>query len=81
MNWMRLLLLIGLAVSALATASFSQAIASSPDISPDRQILVMVKHPPDHYRAGGGYGGGYGDELAQSARQRLARSIARRLVS
>ena len=78
MNWMRLLLLIGLAVSALATASFSQAIASSPDISPDRQILVMVKHPPDHYRAGGGYGGGYGDELAQSARQRLARSIARR---
>lgn len=44
----------------------------------DREILVMVAHPPSHYRANGSFGGGYGDELAQSARARLARQIARR---
>ena len=43
----------------------------------ERQILVMVKHPPDHYRPNGAYGGGYGDDLARSARERLARRIAR----
>jgi subtilisin family serine protease len=46
--------------------------------SAGRQILVMVRHPPAHYRANGAYGGGYGDELARSARERLARQIARR---
>jgi len=44
----------------------------------DRQILVMVRHPPDHYRPNGAYGGGYGDEPARSARERLARRIAGR---
>ena len=38
----------------------------------------MVRHPPDHYRANGAYGGGYGDDLARSARERLARQIAHR---
>lgn len=75
MPWWRLLAFI---VSAFAAASFSPASAGAPDSSPTTQILVMVRHPPDHYRAGGAYGGGYGDELARSARQRLARSIARR---
>jgi hypothetical protein len=40
----------------------------------------MVRHPPDHFRPGGSYGGGgsgYGDDLARSARERLARGIAR----
>jgi subtilisin family serine protease len=44
----------------------------------NRQVLVMVRHPADHYRANGAYGGGYGDELARSGRERLARQIARR---
>ncbi len=44
---------------------------------PEQQILVMVRHPADHYRPNGAYGGGYGDELARSARERLARRIAR----
>jgi subtilisin family serine protease len=67
-------------VLAAAAAAFSFAPAAavqSPDASPDRQILVMVRHPLDHYRATGAYGGGYGDELARSARQRLARRLAR----
>ena len=78
MSWSRLLRLLALLVTAFAAASFTPASAGSPDVSPDRQILVMVSHPPDHYRAGGGYGGGYGDEIARSGRERLARSIAAR---
>ena len=74
----RLLQLLVLIASALAAASFTPASAQVPASSPARHILVMVNHPPDHYRAGGAYGGGYGDELAQSSRQRLARGIARK---
>ena len=44
--------------------------------SPERQILVMVRHPPEHFRPNHAYGGGYGDELARSAHERLARRIA-----
>lgn len=78
MSWSGLLRSVALAASAFAAASFTPAAAQVSSSPPDRQILVMVRHPPDHYRAGGAYGGGYGDELAQSARQRLARGIARK---
>jgi subtilisin family serine protease len=37
----------------------------------------MVPHPPDHFRPGANYAGGYGDDLSRSARERLARNIAR----
>src|SRR5437870_3971770 len=61
---------------AFAAASSAPS-AAAQGRSVDRQILVMVKHPPDHYRASGAYGGGYGDELSRSAQSRLARRIAR----
>jgi subtilisin family serine protease len=64
-------------LAAVAAVYSASATAKQP-ASPDREILVMVKHPPDHYRPNGAYGGGYGDELARSARQRLARRIAGR---
>ncbi|HEX5237679.1 MAG TPA: S8 family serine peptidase [Sphingomicrobium sp.] len=67
------LLLLGL---VLGLARLSPA-AAEPRPAADHEILVMVKHPPDHYRANGAYGGGYGDELARSERERLARRIAR----
>jgi subtilisin family serine protease len=67
-----------LALAAFAASSFTpQAAAENPSIPPERQILVMVRHPPDHYRANGAYGGGYGDELSRSAQSRLAHRIAR----
>jgi subtilisin family serine protease len=72
MIWRRLSLAI--AALALAVPAFAQG---APNLPPNRQILVMVRHPPDHFRPGGSYGGGYGDDLARSARERLARSIAR----
>ena len=75
---MRRLQLLVIAVLAFAAASFGPARAGLPAAPPDREILVMVRHPPDHYRAGGAYGGSYGDELAQSSSQRMARGIARK---
>jgi subtilisin family serine protease len=38
----------------------------------------MIRLAPEHFRPGGSYGGSYGDELAQSARERVARGIARK---
>jgi len=75
----RLWRFVALALVAFAASAFAPAAASGPSNGAvDHQILVMVRHPPDHYRANGAYGGGYGDELARSARVRLARGIARR---
>jgi subtilisin family serine protease len=67
-------LLIAGAALLLSAPTFAQR---SPAAGPERQILVMVRHPPDHYRPNGAYGGGYGDDLARSGRERLARGIAR----
>ena len=69
-----LAVLAGLALFAPLAPAFGQGSATIP---PERQILVMVNHPPDHFRPSGDYGGGYGDDLARSARERLARGIAR----
>jgi subtilisin family serine protease len=68
-----------LAICAAMAFGFGTAAHAAGDVPGlDREILVMVAHPPSHYRANGTFGGGYGDELAQSARARLARQIARR---
>ena len=70
---------LGLLALCMALLAATPAFASSPQTSAttaDRQILVMVRHPPDHYRPTGAYGGSFGDDLARSARRRLARRIA-----
>ena len=69
-----LALLAAIAALALSAPAFAQG---SPKIPPGRQVLVMVNHAPDHFQPNGGYGGGYGDDLERSARERLARRIAR----
>jgi hypothetical protein len=61
---------------AAAAAWISPVSAQQSAPQPDRQIMVMVPHPPDHYRPGAGYSGAYGDDLSRSARERLARKIA-----
>lgn len=74
----RLFWLILLCAALLSGLRAAPAIAGDSSVTgPERQILVMVRHPPDHYRPNGAYGGGYDDELARSARERLARRIAR----
>src|SRR5205823_6212729 len=44
---------------------------------PARQILVMLRLPPDHFRPSASYGGGYGDAAGAAARQRIASRLAR----
>jgi hypothetical protein len=43
-----------------------------------RQILVMLRMPPDHYRPGSAYSGSYGSATTQAARRRMAGRIAQR---
>jgi len=61
---------------AAATPVSAQA-ANGPALAPERQIMVMVRHMPDHFRPNAGYGGAYGGDLARSSRERLAKAIAR----
>ena len=80
----RLRLLLALLLLAAAPAATNATVAPSAPMAPkpggdeDRQILVMVKMPPPHYRPNSGYGGNYGDIASREARKRLARGIAAR---
>jgi len=62
-------------LAVLAPLGAAQA-ADASDTS--RQILVMLKMPPDHYRPGSAYSGSYGAASTQGARNRIAARIARR---
>lgn len=42
-----------------------------------REILVMLRLSPDHYRPTASYGGDYGDQQTGKARRRVAQAIAR----
>jgi subtilisin family serine protease len=74
-NIARRLLAVCAAAAALAFGA-PAAGQGSPSVAPDRQVLVMVRHPADHFRPNGSYGGDYGGDLARSERERLARGIA-----
>ena len=52
---------LALVVAMVTSPPLAAANGNAPTASPERQILVMVKHPADHYRATGAFGGGYGD--------------------
>ena len=70
-----------LLAAALLAAPLGMAQAASADPSaalPSRQILVMLKMPPQHFRPGAAYGGRYGDTAALAARRRTAESVAQK---
>jgi subtilisin family serine protease len=73
----RAALTLAAAAAAWVTATPALAQAAGGLFAPERQIMVMVPHAPDHFRPNATYGGGYGGDLARSGRQRLARAIAR----
>lgn len=72
----KLLLVVWLAALAVLAPVAPTLAADGPDTS--RQILVMLKMPPDHYRPGSAYSGSYGAASTQGARNRMAARIARR---
>jgi subtilisin family serine protease len=57
------------------TPARSQALAGEAAARP--QILVLLRLAPQHYRPGSNYAGGYGTDQLRSARQRLAKRVAR----
>ena len=68
-----LLACMALAGSALA---FAQSPPDDADAAVDRQLLLMLRVPPPHFRPEASYGGGYRDAPGRDARRRVARSIA-----
>ena len=66
---------------ALAAGAFSPraraATQAAGTVAPQRQVLVLVRLPPQHYRPMASYGGGYTDDLARQAQRRAADRIAR----
>ncbi|HEV2595655.1 MAG TPA: S8 family serine peptidase [Sphingomicrobium sp.] len=75
---LRRLLMIAFAVMLGSSAQRALAADDDQRPPPDRQILVMVRIAPDHYRPSGSYGTSYGDQLGQSAREHVARAVAHR---
>lgn len=77
MTWIgRLLIACAALWLAAAGAAWAQPAAAAGDDA-ERQVLVLLRLPAEHFRAGQAYGGGYGDGAAQAARQRIATRIAR----
>jgi hypothetical protein len=76
-----LLACMALAGSAQAFAQSSQIDVDADDAAAptgvDRQLLLMLRVPPPHFRPEAGYGGGYRDAPGRDARRRVARSLAR----
>ena len=44
---------------------------------PDREVLVLLRLAPEHYRPGADYGDTYDDAMARAARRRIAGKLAR----
>jgi subtilisin family serine protease len=74
-----LLLVLAAALAALSLATLSVGSAQAAESAPatERQILVFLRVPPQHFRPNTDYGGSYGDSEGRSARMRIAGRLAR----
>jgi hypothetical protein len=77
MTWRRALLLVALSVLSLAVRSEPAETAGVPGTS-TRELLVMLRLPPLHFRPDAGYVGGYATQSGSAARQRIAEELAAR---
>ncbi len=68
--------LLGLVV--WLTAMGGRSLAAPEGAADDaREVLVLLRVPPPHYRPGGPYGDAYDDSQGRSARRRIAARLAR----
>lgn len=72
----RLILILAVWIAAVLIAPSVQA-QTSVNTDDGRQVLVLLRLPTSHLRAGPDYSGAYGDEMGRSARRRIARQLAR----
>jgi|SRR6516225_7729868 hypothetical protein len=76
-RWARFVCAIGLALCAgLAWADSENAAIDTQ--AAERQVLVMLRVPPPHYRPDTSYVGGYDSRFGREARQRIAGELAAR---
>ena len=71
------LLALSLLIVSLRSGD-AQARAPAEQQMAAREVLVMLKLPPSHFRPNAGYSGTYGARAPASARRRIAKGIARR---
>ncbi|HEU4649837.1 MAG TPA: S8 family serine peptidase [Croceibacterium sp.] len=74
------ILVLALALGPAASVRAQDPAAGAEQAGPapeSREILVMLRMPPAHFRPNARYAGRYDDHAAQAARQRLAAGIAK----
>ena len=68
-------------VSWLAAAGLGLTPASAAPLGaggdPGREVLVLLRLPPEHFRPDADYGDSYGDGMSRAARRRIAAGLAR----
>ena len=70
-----LVLALWLALAGLGLrASGAAPLATGGD--PDREVLVLLRLPPEHFRPGADYGDSYDDAMARAGRRRIAGQLA-----
>lgn len=72
------LLALFVALAMLIPNAAVEAQTRASDTGTGREILVMLRLAPPHYRPNSGYSGDYGDGAARTARRRIALGIAHR---
>ena len=73
-SWLRFFLV--LAVSVLGSVALAETAGTPATTS--REVLVMLRLPPLHFRPDAGYVGGYATQAGSAARQRVAEDLAAR---
>ncbi|MGI8839246.1 MAG: S8 family peptidase [Caulobacteraceae bacterium] len=78
-RWMAIgvALCLGMSLAAPSGARAGEAAAREAETAAARQILVLLRLAPEHYRPGADYGGGYGEGPARAAHRRIAAALAR----
>jgi subtilisin family serine protease len=71
-----LLILVAVLAVAHGPAAWSRVPNEAAAPSAARQILVMLRQLPAHYRGSGTYRGGYADAAAKASRERTGRRLA-----
>ena len=71
-------LVILLVVLAILTPTVPLQAQRAREPGADREILVMLRLAPPHFRPNSSYGGDYGDGASRTARRRIALGIAHR---
>ena len=75
--WLCALLVVALCVLAFAARSEGIDPTAEPKAAA-REVLVMLRLPPLHFRPDAGYVGGYATQSGSAARQRIAEELAAR---